>query len=486
MRWKYGCASRASSTGAFEDFMGPDFRPLSPETVARIREAVAPATVIEDPAKKEPFGRDGTLDAFAMPELVVEATSAVQISALLKLANELRFPVTPRGLGTGLAGGAVPIHGGVLLSLAKMNRILAIDRDNFIAMVEPGVLNKDLKDAAREAGLYYPPDPASYDTCSIGGNAATNAGGPSCVKYGVTREYVLGLDAVLPTGELIRTGVRTRKGVVGYDLTRLLVGSEGTLGVITQLTLKLIPHPPAITTLVSLCPSLSVAMEAIRAILGAGHIPCVVEFLDRHCLDLVGDLLPFEGVKDAGAFLLIETDGAPEIIAREIEAIGELCLGSGADQVLLAPDARRRERMWEVRKAVSLRIEERYPVDVHEDIVVPIRRIADFVRRLPPLEETYGMRIYTFGHAGDGNLHLSMTAETRESRERIDRGIEEILKLVLDMGGTISGEHGIGMMKSRYLPLELSPESIRLQRGIKSLFDPQGILNPGKVFPPLP
>ena len=466
--------------------MGPDFRPLSPETVARIREAVAPATVIEDPAKKEPFGRDGTLDAFAMPELVVEATSAVQISALLKLANELRFPVTPRGLGTGLAGGAVPIHGGVLLSLAKMNRILAIDRDNFIAMVEPGVLNKDLKDAAREAGLYYPPDPASYDTCSIGGNAATNAGGPSCVKYGVTREYVLGLDAVLPTGELIRTGVRTRKGVVGYDLTRLLVGSEGTLGVITQLTLKLIPHPPAITTLVSLCPSLSVAMEAIRAILGAGHIPCVVEFLDRHCLDLVGDLLPFEGVKDAGAFLLIETDGAPEIIAREIEAIGELCLGSGADQVLLAPDARRRERMWEVRKAVSLRIEERYPVDVHEDIVVPIRRIADFVRRLPPLEETYGMRIYTFGHAGDGNLHLSMTAETRESRERIDRGIEEILKLVLDMGGTISGEHGIGMMKSRYLPLELSPESIRLQRGIKSLFDPQGILNPGKVFPPLP
>lgn len=465
--------------------MRQDFRPLSPDTVARIREAVAPATVIEDPAKKEPFGRDGTLEAFALPELVVEATSASQISALLKLANELRFPVTPRGLGTGLAGGAVPIHGGVLLSLAKMNRILAVDRDNFIAMVEPGVLNKDLKDAAREAGLYYPPDPASYDTCSIGGNAATNAGGPSCVKYGVTREYVLGLEAVLPTGELIRTGVRTRKGVVGYDLTRLLVGSEGTLGVITQLTLKLIPHPAAITTLVSLCPSLSVAMEAIRAVLGAGHIPCVVEFLDRHCLDLVGDLLPFEGVQDAGAFLLIETDGAPEIIAREIEAIGEICLGAGADQVLLAPDAQRRERMWDVRKAVALRIEERYPVDVHEDIVVPIRRIADFVRRLPPLEEAYGMRIYTFGHAGDGNLHLSMTAETREARERIDRGIEEILKLVLDMGGTISGEHGIGMMKSRYLSLELSAESIRLQRRIKALFDPQGILNPGKVFPPL-
>ncbi|MGV8080421.1 MAG: FAD-binding oxidoreductase [Syntrophales bacterium] len=464
--------------------MTSTFRPLDPQTVARIREAVAPASVIEDRDKREPFGRDGTAEAFAMPELVVEATSAGQISALLKLANEFRFPVTPRGLGTGLAGGAVPIHGGVLLSLAKMNRILTIDRDNFLAVVEPGVLNKDLKDAAREAGLYYPPDPASYDTCSIGGNAATNAGGPSCVKYGVTREYVLGLEAVLPTGEPIRTGVRTRKGVVGYDLTRLLVGSEGTLGVITQLVLKLIPHPPAITTLVALCPSLSGAMEAIRTVLGAGYIPCVVEFLDRHCLDLVGDLLPFEGVQDTGAFLLIETDGTPEIIAREIEAIGEICLGSGADQVLLAPDAQRRERMWDVRKAVSLRIEERYPVDVHEDIVVPIRCIADFVRRLPPLEDAYGMQIFTFGHAGDGNLHLSITADAREARERIDRGIEEILKLVLDMGGTISGEHGIGMMKSRYLPLELSPESMRLQRRIKELFDPQGILNPGKIFSP--
>jgi D-lactate dehydrogenase (cytochrome) len=466
--------------------MESPFRPLDPNAVARIREAVAPAEVIEDRERREPFGRDGTREAFAMPELVVEATFAGQISALLALANRLRFPVTPRGLGTGLAGGAVPIRGGVLLSLAKMNRIRTIDRDNFIAVVQPGVLNKDLKDAAREAGLYYPPDPASYDTCSIGGNAATNAGGPSCLKYGVTREYVLGLEVVLPTGELLRTGVQTRKGVVGYDLTRLLVGSEGTLGVITQLTLKLIPHPPAITTLVALCPSLSGAMEAIRAVLGTGHIPCVVEFLDSRCLDLVGDLLPFEGVRDAEAFLLIETDGAPEVIDREIEAIGKVCLGSGADQVMLAPDARRRERMWEVRKALSLRIEERHPLDIHEDIVVPIGCIADFVRRLPPLEEACGMKIYTFGHAGDGNLHLSITAETREARERIDRGIEKILRLVLDMGGTISGEHGIGMLKSRYLPLELSSTSIRLQRRMKALFDPLGILNPGKVFPPLP
>jgi len=462
------------------------FLPLNQEAITRIRKAVAPGVVIEEAQKREPFGRDGTVEVFALPELVVEATDARQVRALLVLANELRFPVTPRGLGTGLAGGAIPVHGGVVLSLAKMNRILAVDRENFLAVVEPGVLNKDLKDAAREAGLFYPPDPASYDTCSLGGNAATNAGGPSCVKYGVTRDYILGLEAVLPTGELLRTGVRTRKGVVGYDLTRLLTGSEGTLGVITELTLRLIPLPRAVTTLVALYPRLSTAMESIRAVLEAGHIPSAMEFLDRRCLDLVGDLLPFEGVRDAGAFLLIEADGPPEVIAREIETIGEICLAAGADQVLLAPDAARRERMWEVRKAVSLRIEERYPVDIHEDIVVPIRRIADFVRELPPLEAACGMKIYTFGHAGDGNLHLNITAESREARERIERGIEAILKLVISLGGTISGEHGIGMMKRPYLPLELSPESIRLQRRIKMLFDPNGILNPGKGFHPLP
>ncbi len=462
------------------------FCPLDQEIIARIREAVAPAVVIEDPEKREPFGRDGTVEAFALPDLVVEVTTAGQVQALLRLAGELRFPVTPRGLGTGLAGGAVPVHGGVVLSLARMNRILAVDGDNFLAVVEPGVLNKDLKDAAREAGLFYPPDPASYDTCSLGGNAATNAGGPSCVKYGVTRDYILGLEAVLPTGERIRTGVRTRKGVVGYDLTRLLVGSEGTLGVITELTLRLLPHPPAVTTLVALHPDLSRAMDSIRAVLGAGHVPCAMEFLDRRCLDLVGDLLPFEGIAQAGALLLIEADGPPEIIAREIEAIGEVCLATGADQVLLAPDAQRRERMWEVRKAVSLRIEEHYPVDIHEDVVVPVRRIADFVRELPPLETAYGMKIYTFGHAGDGNLHLNVTAESREDRDRVEEGIGEILKLVLSLDGTLSGEHGIGMMKRKYLPLELSPESIRLQRRIKGLFDPQGILNPGKVFQPLP
>ena len=450
--------------------------------VDRIRNGVGGAAVVTDPEKLAAYGKDGTVAAFAMPELAVEPTNAAQVQALLRLANRYRFPVIPRGLGTGLAGGAVPVRGGVVLSLAGMKRIVAIEPENMIAVVEPGVLNKDFKEAVRGCGLYYPPDPASYDTCSLGGNAATNAGGPSCVKYGVTRDYILGLEAVLPSGELIRTGVRTRKGVVGYDLTRLLVGSEGTLGVITGLTLRLIPHPPAMTTLVALFSGLRQAMEAVRAVLMKGHIPSAAEFLDRRCLELVGDMLPFPGAREAGALLLIETDGAPEVISREIEAIGLICSDGGAGQVLMAPDARRREQMWEVRRAVSLRIEEKYPVDLHEDVVVPLGRIADFVAWLPEVERRHDMKIYAFGHAGDGNIHLNITADRPEARARVEGGIEEILIRVLDMGGTISGEHGIGYLKKTFLPLELSPRSMEIQRAIKMLFDPANILNPGKVF----
>lgn len=455
---------------------------LNDSVISIIREALPDAVIIGDPERMVPYGKDGTAEAFAMPELVVEPKNTAQVQALLRLANRYRFPVIPRGLGTGLAGGAVPVRGGVVLSLAGMNRIIAIEPDNMIALVEPGVLNKDFKEAVRARGLYYPPDPASFDTCSLGGNAATNAGGAACVKYGVTRDYVLGLEAVLPTGEVIETGVRTRKGVVGYDLTRLLVGSEGTLGVITRLTLRLIPHPPAVTTLVALFHDLHTAMEAIRAVLMAGHIPCAMEFLDRRCLELVGDLLPFSGARAAGALLLIEADGAPEVIGREIEAIGKVCLEGGAAEVLLAPDARRRERLWEARRAVSLRIEEKYPVDLHEDIVVPLGRIAALVDSLPELEQRYGMKIYAFGHAGDGNIHLNITANAPEDRPRVEAGVKDILVKVLALGGTISGEHGIGYLKRDFLPLELSRESIRIQKEIKGIFDPLHILNPGKIF----
>lgn len=455
--------------------------PLSPEVVARLRAELGDTAVVTDPEKLEPFGKDAT-EHGVLPDLVVEATSTEQVSRLLRLANELGFPVTPRGLGTGLAGGAVPVSGGVVLSLARMNRILSIEPRDLVAVVQPGVVNLDLKNAARERNLFYPPDPASHDTCSIGGNAATNAGGPSCVKYGTTRDYVLGMEVVLPNGEVVRVGQRTRKGVVGYDLAHLVVGSEGTLGVITELTLKLIPHPPALSTLVALFPDLPSAMEAVTSILAAGHVPCAIEFLDRHCLELVGDLLPFSGVAEAGAFLLVEMDGAAEVIESEIEAVGECCMDNDAIDALLAPDSHKRARMWDVRKQVSLRIEQSAPLYIPEDVVVPIGSIAAFVSALPEREEKYGMKIYCFGHAGDGNIHLNITAGSRDAAPRVEEGIREILGLVLSMGGTISGEHGVGVEKRRFVPMELSPESIRIQKEIKRVFDPNMVLNPGKLF----
>jgi glycolate oxidase len=459
----------------------PGYTPVTAEIRTRIA-AIGGLTLIDAPEKLEEFGKDKTPGAFHRPELVVEATEVDQIQALLRLANVCRFPVIPRGLGTGLAGGAVPVHGGVVLSLARMNRIIAIEPRNMIAVVEPGVRTLDLKNAVRGHGLCYPPDPASNDTCSIGGNAATNAGGPACVKYGTTRDYVLGLEAVLPGGELIEAGVRTRKGVVGYDMTRLLVGSEGTLGVITKLIVRLIPHPADVTTLVALFPKLGPAMETITTILMRGYMPSTLEFMDSRCLGLVGDLLPFEGVKEAGAMLLIESDGAPETIRREIAAIREICLAGGASDALIAADADRRTRMWEVRKAISLRIEEHNPLDIQEDIVVPLGRIAEFVECLPAFEAAHGMKIYAFGHAGDGNIHLSVTAGNLDARKAADEAVREIIMKVIAMGGTMSGEHGVGIAKQPFLPLELSPESMRIQRAIKLLFDPNLILNPGKIF----
>jgi glycolate oxidase len=459
----------------------PSYSPITQEILSEIKKAVGPGAVVRDPEKLSEFGKDAGEDTH-LPELVVEAISSRQVSALLRLANKYYFPVTPRGLGTGLAGGAVPLFGGVLLSLAKMNRILSIEKDNLIAVVEPGVITLDLKNAVREKGLFYPPDPASLDTCSIGGNAATNAGGPSCVKYGTTRDYVLGLEAVLPTGEIIEAGVRTRKGVVGYDLRHLLLGSEGTLGVITKLILKLIPHPKMITTLVAFFPQLTSAMDAVTAMLIRGHAPCAVEFLDDRCLEITGDLLPFEEARSAKAMLIIETDGVQDVIEKEMETIGGICVEQGADHVIMAPDSLKRARIWEIRRQVSLRIEDRFPLYLHEDVVVPIGKIAELIGGLRGLEETYRMRIYSFGHAGDGNIHVNITAEDQKCRDRIEEGIEDLLRTVLSMGGTISGEHGIGITKKRFLPMELSTESIRIQKEIKQIFDPLQILNPGKIF----
>ncbi|MYL82947.1 FAD-binding protein [Desulfovibrio aerotolerans] len=416
------------------------------------------------------------------PEAVFFPKSADEISRLMVLAGRHGFPVTPRGAGTGLAGGALAVSGGVVLDTTAMNRIVAVDAANLCAVVEPGVVTKTLRDAAAAAGLFYPPDPASLATCTLGGNAATNAGGPACVKYGVTRDYVLGLTVVLPDGEVVKTGTATRKGVVGYDLTGLLVGSEGTLGVITELTLKLIPHPREVRAVAALFPDARSAVATVAAIMAGGVSPCALELMDRACLGIVEELLPFALPGGEVALLLLEADGDPDQAARDIGRMEALCRDRGALAVLPAADAARREALWDIRRQISTRIHESAPVYLSEDVAVPIARIPDLIAALPALGRRHNLSLYAFGHAGDGNIHVNITGDT-ECRPRTLALARELIALVLDLGGTMSGEHGIGLAKRSFIDMELSPRSISVQRSLKAVFDPAGLMNPGKVLP---
>jgi D-lactate dehydrogenase (cytochrome) len=377
----------------------------------------------------------------------------------------------------------LPVLGGVVLSLEKLNRIISVDTQNLIAQVQPGTITKDLRDSVQQKKLFFPPDPAGMDQSTIGGNAATNAGGPSCVKYGTTKDYILGLEVVLPCGRMINTGTRTRKGVVGYDLTHLLVGSEGTLGIITGLTLKLIPYPAAISAMTAVFSDLPSAMQAVTQIFNKGHLPSAIEFLDAKCLLLVKDILPFHVPGEKSTLLIIEVDGNPEQTRRDIKTIGKILKEVGATHLLHAFTEKEREDIWDVRRQVSLRIHDTYALYIPEDVVVPIGKIPALVAELPKLEAEYSFDIYAFGHAGDGNIHLNITAQTRDNMNQVEMGVKAILTRVIQMGGTISGEHGIGKAKMRYLSMELSAESIRLQSEIKKVFDPNMILNPGKIFP---
>jgi glycolate oxidase subunit GlcD len=387
-----------------------------------------------------------------------------------------------------VTGGALAVEGGIILSLLKMNRILEIDEKNLIAVVEPGVINQDLQKAAEQKGLFYPPDPASLDTSSIGGNVAENAGGPRCLKYGTTREYVLGLEFVLPDGRVITTGVKTRKGVVGYDLTRLIVGSEGTLGVATKIFLKLIPKPQAFLTLLAFFPSISDATDIVARILQKGILPCALEFVDKRCLEIVRKYTSLQLPSGTESFLIIEVDGDREAIHREAEAIGDICLEASGLDVVVAEGTRKREAVWDARRKVSTTVEEKAPLYASEDVVVPIASITAFVNQCPGIEEKFGINIYNFGHAGDGNIHVNMTADenTEETRKRMEGAVGEVFRAALALGGTISGEHGVGIVKQPFLSLELSETSIEIQRQIKTVFDPLNIMNPGKIFPKVP
>ncbi len=458
------------------------YTPITEDIRKRISDTIGDECIVADPDEIESYSKDASGLSYP-PELVVRVRETAQIQRLMKLANEYRFPVIPRGGGSGLAGGCLPVLGGVVLSLEKLNRIIFIDTKNLVADVQPGTITKSLRDAVGQKRLFFPPDPAGMDQSTIGGNAATNAGGPSCLKYGTTKDYILGLEAVLPSGRMIKTGTRTRKGVVGYDMTQLLIGSEGTLGIITGLILRLIPLPAAVAGITAVFAQLPAAMKAVAEILNRGLLPSAMEFMDAKCLSLVKEILPFHVPGEESALLIIEVDGDPEQTKREINRIEIILKEIGAMHVLPAFSEKDRQAIWDVRRQVSLKIHENCALYIPEDVVVPIGKISILVAELPKFEAEYGLKIYTFGHSGDGNIHLNITTQNRDNIKRVERGVRDILSRVIQMGGTISGEHGIGQAKKQYLSMELSAENIRLQTEIKKVFDPNMILNPGKIFP---
>jgi len=427
------------------------------------------------------FAADATEIAH-MPDVVAFPENSEQISRILRLATENGFPVVPRGAGTGMSGGAVPVYGGVVLAMDRLNRILSVDRDNLIAKAEPGVITADLQQAVEALGLFYPPDPASLKVSTLGGNIAECAGGLRAVKYGVTRDYVLGLTIVLPTGEIIKTGVETRKGVAGYDLVRLIAGSEGTLAIITAMTLRLVPKPETKRTMVAFFENVSLAVQTVSKIIRNKIVPAILEFMDRLCIDCVREEMHLDLPENSGAMLLIEVDGHPELVAHQARIIEDLC--GVATVFRAAKDPESAEELWEARRNVSPSLHKLSPHKINEDIVVPRSRLAELVSFLGTVSMEYGLPIPAFGHAGDGNIHVNIMLD-KEDPVQLKNGhtiVRALFAKVIDMGGTITGEHGIGITKAPYLEMEIPVEGIQLMKRIKKAFDPEGILNPGKIF----
>jgi glycolate oxidase len=444
--------------------------------------ALGPSKVLVGPSQCEPYAADDSDVSGPVPDAVVLASSVDDIAKTLEIAAKTGVPVTPRAGGSGRTGGSVPVAGGIVLATLGMSSIKEIDRKDCVAVVEPGVITGELHEAVEREGLFYPPDPNSLKMCAIGGNVAENAGGPRAFKYGVTRDYVLGLEAVLMGGTRMRTGRRTVKGVTGYDVTALLTGSEGTLAVFGEVTLRLVQKPPQITTLVALFSDVRQAGLAVSAIVEAGLVPRCLELLDDGTLAAVRK----RGVaidERAGAMLLIEADGDLRVCEEQAERLGEVCTGSGAIDVLVAQDAAQRARLWTARREMSPAVRSLARHKISEDVVVPRRSIAELLDRVRDYAGAHGIRWLTYGHAGDGNLHVNFLWDDPAEEPKIERAVEQLFRDVVALRGTLSGEHGIGILKAKYLGIEQSNELIELQKNIKSVFDPAGLLNPGKIFP---
>lgn len=464
-----------------------EFKRIDKRHVDEITRIVGAERVLLDEDSLEKYSHDFTEDLRFKPHVAVLPSSASQISEILKLATREGLPVTPRGAGTGLSGAALPVHGGIVLSLEKMNRIIEIDEQNLMAVVEPGVITEVLQNAVAEKGLYYPPDPASRGSCMIGGNVSHCAGGPHAVKYGVTKDYVYGLQAVLPSGEIVEHGGKLLKNSTGYNLTQLLIGSEGTLAVVTKIYLKLVPLPTHRALVLAPFDTLEAPAAAVAALFESGLTPSACEFMERSAVEAgcrqTSQPNPYP---QAAAFLLIEVDGFDQTgIDRQLETLSQVLERFGAADMALAETPEQQAKLWRLRRSIGEAVKTR-AVYKEEDTVVPRYALPELLKRVKSIGSEYGVTSVCYGHAGDGNLHVNLLKEglTDEAWEQeLPKCITRIFEEVRKLGGTVSGEHGIGYVQKRYLPIVYGPAELSLMRRLKEAFDPMGILNPGKMLP---
>ena len=458
--------------------------PLTPATLSQLRAVVGADQVFTSKEDLIPYAFDGTAAMSQMPGCVAFVTTTEQIVGVLKLANTTRTPVVTRGSGTGLSGGSLPSSDCIVMCTARMNRILEVDRANLTMLVEPGVTTLAVADAAAAVGLFYPPDPGSMKISTIGGNVAENSGGLRGLKYGITRNYVMGLEVVLPDGEVIFTGNKCVKDVAGYSLKDLFVGSEGTLGVMTKVLLKLIPKPAAKQTMVATFSAMDAAAQTVSDIIAAQIIPCTLEFLDRTTIHCVEDFAKVGLPLDCEALLLMETDGHPAAVADEAAKMVELAKKNGAMEVRIAKDEAEANKLAAARRSAFSALARLAPTTILEDATVPRSELAKMVRFVAVIAKKYNLRVGTFGHMGDGNLHPTFLTDERNKEEmhRVHEAFKEIFDEAIRLGGTITGEHGVGLAKKEFLPKFIGPASMRVHRELRKALDPHGILNPGKMF----
>jgi glycolate oxidase len=454
---------------------------INKKVLKKLRDIAGRENILLDIEDRICYSYDATNKKF-LPDLVIFPENSEAVSNILKIANEERIPIIPRGAGSGFTGGSLPINGGIVLCMTKMRKIIEIDDNNLIAILEPGVITETLQKEVENLGLFYPPDPSSLKFSTMGGNVAECAGGPRGVKYGVTKDYVIGLEVVIPSGDIINPGVKTMKGVVGYDLTKLIVGSEGTLGIVTKIIVKLIPYPESVKTMIVTFPKIEDAAKSVSRIIASKIIPAAIEFIDNTTLRCVEEYLRIGLPINVGALLIIEVDGTKEVVALDSIKIEKICKDNGAEDIKIAKNKKESEDIWNARRAVSPAIMKLNPIKINEDIVVMRSFLPEAISGIKEIANKYNLKNANYGHAGDGNIHVNILIKDEKEREKAERAVKEIFELTLKLGGSISGEHGVGITKAPYLRMELKNPEIVIMKGIKNLFDPNNILNPKKIF----